>query len=86
MARKTVKLAIKTGPPEDPNAGVRTGNGVSFSWFDTEDIEYTLKMDHWQNDESCLEEIELTREEYIALKAQVVKMRGIKPEDEAKAA
>jgi hypothetical protein len=56
-----VQSSSKPAPPENPNLEVRTGNGTPFSWFETGDIEYTLKMDHWQNDESYLEEIELSR-------------------------
>jgi hypothetical protein len=79
MAQETIKLA----PPEDPETGVRTGNDMRFSWFEAEDLEYTLKMDHVFNDGDFLEEVSLSREEYLALKALVAKMRGIKPEEKA---
>jgi len=86
MATKSVKLAIKTDPAKETGLGIDTANQITSSWFETSDLSYKLEMDHWLNDDSYLEQIDLSREEYIAAKTFIARMRGIKPEDEAKAA
>ena len=90
MAQKTVKLKIKLAPapvaPADPDLGTRTGNRTDLDWFDTPEIEYSLRTDHQQNDGAYLEEIDLSRSEYIALKATLARLRGFTVDEKAAAA
>ena len=55
-------------------------------WECDDDLMYRLVVDHWAAQEGTLMTIELTRDEYHALKAHLGKLRGFTVEPEAKAA
>ena len=59
-------------------------NGPELPEWLEETPEYTYQMDAW-NSNTTVQEIELTRDEYIALKQHLAKMRGISVPEEAHA-
>jgi len=85
-ARAEESLSEEAAKQQAKNPAIETSNGCKGSWFDTDDLEYTLEMDHGLVDGNNLEEIAISRDEYIAAKALVAKMRGIVEEAEEKAA